>query len=253
MPRRLALLITLLASAALAAGCGAASPAATVPVHPHSNWNGLRLFQSLSKVQSYADTAQLVEAYNFQAELYNQEEFHAGSDYRQVITGKPAASAFLGATSLIYSKGDYYIDITSPDPNSGFQPGWYSLGSKPAGTYQDVLRNFAQIGAAWRQRLAGSTATVTGSCSALGRSGTEYRVKFNLPPGAGPSPSAYGTACVDKATGAPLAIALDYSTVDSAGGQVTFQDRFTMTAFGTVPAVLPPANSTPAPTITLAP
>ncbi len=211
------------------------------------------LLSALNRLPNYADRASTLEI-DSQGELsYAQDASHRGKNYREDVLGTAKAGAFMGVTSLIYTSGSYYIDITAVPANSGLSVGWFDLGKKAAGPYGIILENYAQIGAAWRDRLAGSTAQRTGSCSAIGRTGIAWRVKFRMPQSAGVKPYAYGTACTDQGTGAPLQIDLSYKALDASGKPVTFEDRFQLTALGSVPRVIAPQGAAPAPKISYAP
>jgi hypothetical protein len=242
--------VGLIASAALlAAGCGAQPHHATQAAP--ARWAGPALLKALGRLPNYSSSTSMLESYGIGTTDYEQASFHAGGADREVITGKAAPLAFMGATSLIVADGHYYLDITIP-PAQGFAAGWYDLGTKrpqAATPYADALTNFTQYEGGWLQLLRGSTAKAMGGCSAVGRKGTLWRVRFQLPAGTTASGHAYGTACVDQRTGAPLRMDLSYHGHDISGQPVSFEDHFQVTAVGTVPAILPPKNPMPAPKV----
>ncbi len=247
--RRLLALAGLSLSGMLAAGCGVQGSSGTGT--SADSWSGPAVMQALQHLPNYSLTESVLEAYDLGAVAYSQDGVYSGRNYREDITGKAKSLAFMGATSLIFAGGHYYIDVTAP-PAPGFQAGWYDIGPQPTGPYADVLQNFDQIGRAWRVRLAGSTATAAGSCSAAGRKGIAWRVKFLLPTGM-TAQSAYGTACTDKKTGAPLAINFSYVGSDASGQPATFSDHFRVTAVGSMGPVTAPAGAAPAPKVSYAP
>lgn len=238
-------------TATLAAGCGASTPKAAAK--PASKWAGPALLKTLANLPNYAYTASIHEVTSERDLTYAQDAAHHGKDYLEDVLGTSRSQAFMGATSLAYVGGDYYISITTPPSGSGFTAGWYKLGKKASGPYSLVLKNFGEIGVALRGMLQGSTASAAGSCAALGRKGSMWKVKFLLPQGAGPSTHASGTACTDKASGAPLTIDLSYNAVDAQGQPVTISDHFRMTSLGTVPTLAVPAGAQPAPKVSYAP
>ncbi len=247
--RRYAFALIALA-ATLTGGCGTATPKVAAKPAP---WAGPALLKTLGNLPNYAYTASIHEVTSERDLTYAQDATRHGKDYLEDVLGTARSQAFMGATSLAYVGGNYYISITTPPSGSGFTPGWYKLGKKASGPYFLVLKNFSEIGLALRGMLQGSTATAAGSCAALGQRGIAWKVKFLLPQGAGPSTHAPGTACTEKASGAPLTIDLSYSAVDAQGQPVTISDHFRMTSLGTVPALDVPAGAVPAPKVSYAP
>ena len=233
--------------ALIVAGCGT-KPAAGAH-ESAATWRGPALFSVLRRLPNYADSASILESDSEGEIAYAQDGAYTGSNYREDVTGQGKSQAFMGATSLIRADGNYYIDLSATPQNPGFQVGWYKIGSTVTGPYTLVMENFSQIATAWNARLVDSSARVTGSCSRLGRKGILWRVKFRIPQEAGLKPVAYGTACTDAKTGAPLSIDLSYRALDSAGNAVRYQDHFALTALGSVPEITAPAGAAPAPKI----
>ena len=205
-------------------------------------WNGPKAWAALPRLHDFGYTASILEGYEFQAIVYDQRERYDRGSYRIDLLGKAAQFADAGVTSLVFTGGHRYIRVTAPWKGSPLARGWYDLGSKVMGPYVDVVHQFGILARAWQTRLTGSVGTYTGTCDVAGRTGNAFRVLY---PDPDPTLGKWitGSACIDRASGAPLRLALTLHGNDRSGSPVDIEDRFTVTSVGGVAPIAAPSGT----------